>query len=181
MGGQEAEGGLGRIKLQMQGVPDGRWMVMLEQDKKISDLVDKVKTICPDFVEDSNLKVYQDKYLLPLTETISVIRFEEEVNIIPSPKTLSEDPCAKKKVNETGGQNGLVQDTKCPLLSRGEAAESNPSKNSDGIGSLNSSVSDSKQSFSLSDELRILTCLGSHSFRGKHFSFKMKRIPTTDS
>ena len=72
-------------------------MIMLgPQAKKISDLVNKVRLLCPRI---QDVKVYQEKYLLPHDEDIGLINTEEDVIIIPiasSDETKRRNPPKRK-------------------------------------------------------------------------------------
>ena len=59
-------------------------MMLLGSDvRKIGHLVDKVRRLLPELRDLEDIKVYQDKYLLPLDEEAGVINTQEDVIIIP--------------------------------------------------------------------------------------------------
>ena len=60
-----------KIKLDIRKNPestDSKFMMILlgPEAKKISDLVDKVRLLCPRILDSDEVEVYQDKYLLPM-------------------------------------------------------------------------------------------------------------------
>ena len=80
----------GKIKIKLDirknlDSPDSKFMMILlgPEAKKISDLVDKVRLLCPWILDSDEVEVYQDKYLLPNDEEIGLINTKEDVIVIP--------------------------------------------------------------------------------------------------
>ena len=78
-----------RIKLDVRKnleSPHSKFMMVLlgPEAKKIRDLVEKVRLVCPRILDSDEVEVYQDKYLLPHEEDIGLINTQEDVIIISS-------------------------------------------------------------------------------------------------
>ena len=91
-----------RIKLDVRKnleSPDSKFMMVLlgPEAKKIRDLVEKVKLVCPRILDSDEVEVYQDKYLLPHDEEIALINTREDVIIIPIYNSNNNDVVVKKE------------------------------------------------------------------------------------
>ena len=81
--------GIRKIKLDIRRSiesPESKFIMVLlgPEAKKIRDLVEKVKLVCPRILDSDEVEVYQDKYLLPHDEDIGLINTQEDVIIISS-------------------------------------------------------------------------------------------------
>ena len=90
-----------RLKLEIQGVPGCNHMAMMVNDKikTITDLVAKIRTLIPE-IGNSEVKIYQDKFLLPLNEEIIVINPEEMILVHVTSSSERDVICVKTEYNE---------------------------------------------------------------------------------
>ena len=94
-----------KIKLEVRKnleSPDSKFMIVLlgPEAKKIRDLVDKVRLVCPRIQDTDEVEVYQDKYLLPHDEEIGLINTQEDVIIIPISNLNNSDVVVKEEYFE---------------------------------------------------------------------------------
>merc|ERR1719480_248318 len=97
-------------------------MILLGPEaKKISDLVVKVRFICPWILDSDKVEVYQDKYQLPPDEEIGLINTQEDVIIIPI--SISNDVVVKREYVETDVKPEGDVDSACISTQNGSKKE----------------------------------------------------------